>query len=780
MQNQHGGDALRAPSAAPKCKAYCEADISKASCNGRQQQLVFHHPTVHLLYRRSTFLRAAVLLAGALPGLAKAQTAVPEPTAETRRSLVARRTAERIVVDGRLDEVAWQRAPLAADFAQVRQDYAPTTRYASEVRILFDDEFLYVGAFNADTGGLASLRMQDLRRDFESGESDVFGITLGSLGDGRTAFQFQTSPLGSQADVQAFDGGDVANFNWDALWRVRTTRSDSGWTAEFAIPWRSMRYAPGLTRWDLNLVRNTRRALQWSAWSPYPRQFSSWRLSYAGTLDSLAPPRPRANFRVRPYALGQTLRDRTPRAFNGSVGDVGGEVIWAPTANSLLEGTVNTDFAQADVDRQVVNLTRFSVFFPEQRQFFLENADLLSAGGLGGRYVVQPFFTRRIGLSDDGTPIPIVGGARYAYRTGRTTAGAMLMQQNAEGDAGRATFGVVRASQFFGKSTRVGATAALRRDDADTLFNVRSNLVTSVDAITRIGEQVQLNAMLSTSTQDGRTGVAATYFVGRTTPSMYTGILGALVTRAYAPRTGFVSRPNVFLTSPAASVNAQPTWRPRNVVWFKPGVTTYFYQDPSSMRLQEGTVVSSLEVLHTNGATWRPYHELDFQRPDRDVFLFANVRTPAGTHDYQRVGVDAKTDQSARAALSANISTGGFFDGRLDRATLSGRWSPNPYVALRVSYDVNRFSALGDRDSSFVTHLAGPELRVFASPRVQWSAFYQYNTVQQRGTLNARFSWEFTPLSFLYVVYNDRQPVLGGALPTARSLIVKLSWLRQL
>lgn len=731
--------------------------------------------------RRVCALGSALLAAAAFSMSVAAQpAAVPEPTPDTRRSLVARRTTTRIVVDGRLDEAAWQGAAVARDFAQVRQDYAPTTRFPSEVRILFDDEYLYVGAFNADSAGLASLRMQDLRRDFESGESDVFGVTFGSLGDGRTAFQFQTSPLGSQADVQAFDGGDVSNFNWDALWRVRTTRSDTGWVAEFAIPWRSMRYAPGLTRWDLNLVRNTRRALQWSAWSPYPRQFSSWRLTYAGTLDSLAPPPPRANVRVRPYALGQTLRDRTPNAFDGSLGDVGGEVIWAPTASSLLEATVNTDFAQADVDRQVVNLTRFSVFFPEQRQFFLENADLLNAGGITGRYVVQPFFTRRIGLADDGTPIPITGGARYAYRTGRTTAGALLMQQDAPGDAGRATFGVVRGSQFFGKSTRIGATAALRRDAADGPLAASDNVVTAVDAITRLGEQVQINATVSTSTQDGRTGVAATYFVGRTTPGLYTGLLGALVTRDYAPRTGFVSRPNVLLTSPAISANVQPTWRPNHVVWFKPGITTYFYQNPGSLRLQEGIVVTSLEVLHTNGATWKPYHELNYQRPERDVQLFDGVRTPAGTHDYHRVGVDAKTDQSARVAMTANVSTGGFFDGRLDRAALTGRWSPNPYVALRANYEVNRFASLGERDSAFVTHLAGPELRVFASPRVQWSAFYQYNTVQARGTLNARVSWEYAPLSFLYVVYNDRQPIQGGLTPTARSLIVKLSWLGQL
>ena len=708
---------------------------------------------------------------------------VPEPSDSLRRVLVARRTVEPLVIDGHLNEAAWVNAAVAHEFSQVRQAYAPTTRFPSEVRILYDDTYLYVGALNRDSAGLSTLRMQDLRRDFEPGETDVFGVTFGSFGDGRTSVQFQVSPLGSQGDVQAFDGGDVSNFSWDALWRVRTSRSDSGWIAEMAIPWTSLRYQPELKQWSLNFTRNTRRALQWSAWSPFPRQFSSWRLSYAGVLDSVQPPPARTNIRVRPYALGQVLRDGAPGAFNGSLGDVGGEVIWAPTASSLLEATVNTDFAQADVDRQVVNLTRFNVFFPEQRQFFLENSDLLSSGGLRGRFVLQPFFTRRIGLDDQGSPLPIIGGARYVYRAGRTNAGALVMHQDAK-SVGASTFAVVRASRVLGRATRVGSTIAFRNDGvADAALpgaDNKQNVVTSFDATTRVGEQVQLEATVSTSTMDGKTGVAVTYFAGRTSPTLYTGILGALVQRDYAPRTGFVSRPHVLLTSPAVSLTAQPAWRPKTVLWFKPGVTTYFYQDPSSLRLQEGIVSVYTEVLHTNGAQWKPFVEYNQQRPDAALTLFPGVTTPPGTHDYWRAGVDSRSDQSARVAVTVNVSTGGFFDGRLDRAQLAGRWSPNPYVSLRGNYEVNRFQSLGVRDSAFVTHLAGPEVRVFASPRVQWSAFYQYNTAQARGSLNARFAWEFTPLSFVYVVYNDRQAIQNGLAPPARSLIVKLSWLRQL
>lgn len=745
--------------------------------------------------RRCLPLFALTLLGAAPLCTALAQTpAVPEPTEESRKRLVARRTTARLVIDGRLDETDWRLAPVGGDFVQARPDFLPTTRYPSTVRVLYDDEHLYVGAFNRDSAGLSSLRMPDLRRDFEPPENDVFGVTIGPMGDRRTVLQFSTTPLGSQADVQAFDGGDASNFNWDALWRVRTTRADSGWVAEFAIPWRSLRYAPGLTSWDINFVRNTRRVAQWSAWMPYPRQLSSWRISYGGVLDSIKPPPPRTNIRVRPYVLGTNTTDRGVGAFNGRTGDVGGEIIWAPTANSLLEATVNTDFAQADVDRQVVNLTRFNVFLPERRQFFLENADLLNAGGLGsgtiggiggvsGRYFVQPFFTRRIGLGDDGTPQPIDAGVRYAYRSGRTTAGALAMRQAALGSQGATNFGVVRGSGFFGRATRIGATAAVREGDiTDTNGDVlsRRNVVVAMDALTRLGELVQFTGMVSASTEDGRTGFAGTYGITRNTNTSLAGVLGAVVTKEYNPQMGFVSRPDVIMTNPFATWTLQPRWLPSSLVWLRHGPNGVVFNDPQSGTLQESNLTYAGELLFRNGATISPSIEHNLQRPNLAVPLFPSVEIAPGSYDYVRAGVTARSDQSAAVAATLTASTGAFFDGSLSRAEVTTRWSPSPYVSLRASYEVNRLRSLGTRDSSFTTHLAGPELRVFLNPRIQWSAFYQYNTAIERASLNARFSWEFLPLSYLYVVYNDRQAVQGGTSPMARSLIVKLSWLGQL
>ena len=708
---------------------------------------------------------------------------VTVPTAATRRHAVARRATSPIVLDGRLDEAAWAAAVPTGDFVRVRPDYVRGTEFPSVVRVLYDDDNLYVGAFHYDTAGAAGLRMPDLRRDFTPPESDVFGITIGSLGDHRTAFQLQVTPLGSQGDVQAFDGGATFSFSWDAMWRVRTTQSDSGWTAEVAVPWTSLRYAPGVTSWDINFIRNSRRVAQWSAWAPYPRQFSSWRLTYAGVLDSIQPPPPGTNIRTRLYGLSNATRDDAAGAANGTATAFGGEVIWAPTANSLVEATVHTDFAQAEVDRQVVNLTRFSVFFPEQRQFFLENADLLSAGGGANGaafssgsvnpFVVQPFFSRTIGLGADGSPRTIDGGVRYGYRTGRTAAGALLMRQGGGSDA--ADFAVGRVTQFVGRSTRVGALVAWRDDAGD-----RHNLVSAIDALTRIGETTQISGMLTTSTDTGRTGIAATYSVSRNTTSSNIGISGAYVSAEYRPRTGFVSRPDVVMTGPFASVTFQPAWRPASVVWFRPEIFSLFYHDPQTKRLQEGSIALRGEVLSRRGGTLTPFVLRTLQRPDAPIPLLPGVSIAPGTHDAWRVGVDLMTDQSAKVAATVSASTGGFFDGRQEQLALSGRWSPSPYLSLRANYEVNFLGSLGPADTSLVTYLAGPELRLFLNPRLQWSAFYQYNSVIERGSLNSRVSWEFSPLSYLYVVYNDRQPILGGLTPRARSLIVKLSWLRQL
>lgn len=705
-------------------------------------------------------------------------TAPVDPFVAPRPTLQAAPVHGAIVLDGRLDEEAWAAAPATQDFPIVRPDYAPQAAHPTQVRVLYDERALYVGAEMRLPDGRNAIRVRDLRREFDFAENENFTVTIGPLGDRRTAYQFSVTPYGSLRDVQSFDGGDLANENWDALWRARTVVTDTAWYAEIAIPWETMRYVTDSAGWEINFLRNARHALETSAWAPFPRQFSSYRISYAGTLAGITPPPPRPSLRVRPFVLGDAARvaDGPTRA----TASAGGEVIWSPDANTTVDLTVRTDFAQADVDRQVVNLERFSVFFPERRQFFLENSDVLGVRALNSRYTVAPFFSRTIGLAADGRPIPIDAGVRYAYRSAGASLGALAMRQAAFGDAGAANFGVVRGSRFLARSTRLGGLLAVRQDEAGALAGARTNVVTAIDGIGRIGEEIQFNAMLSTSHDEGRTGFAATYFAGRDTPGLYTGVLGAIVTRDYRPRTGFVSRPDVVVTSPAIIGNWQPAWRPKDVVWFRPAVISYLYHTPRDGTLQEGYVQAYVDVLHRSGALWYPYVERHMQRLVADFPVLPGVVIPAGQQEYWRYGWFGRTDQSAAWSASANLSTGGYFDGRRDRIGGHARWAPTPHVAFGVNYDFNALHRVGTADTSLTTHLVAPEVRLATSPRVQFIGFYQYNTSAERGALNVRLSWEFAPLSFVYAVYNDAHAILDGNTPVERSFILKLVWFGQL
>ena len=732
--------------------------------------------------RRVTIVALATGLAThALPAQPAPLTQPPPDSLRPR--LAAARATGPITLDGRLDEPDWLTASVTDLFATVSPDYAPRASMRTRVRVLHDRTHLYIAAELLDSAGRAGVRIRDLRREFTPADNDYFAVILGPLGDRRSAYQFAVTPYGSLRDEQAFDGGDATNENWDALWSARTQRTDSGWVAELAIPWATLRYDANRAEWDINFVRNARRLLETSAWSAFPRQLSAYRLTFAGVLTDLAPPPARANVRVRPYLLGDASRGPSDRALGSPAGTVGGEVIWAPNANSLVELTANTDFAQADVDRQVVNLERFNVFFPERRQFFLENTDVLAPRGNTFRYVVQPFFSRRIGLADDGTPRRLDGGGRYTWRSGRASVGALAIHEGDDQTGGLnggrgSTTALVRGSRYVGTASRVGVFTAVRHDEGGA--GAGTNVVTAVDGLTRIGEQVQLNGMLSTSTEDGHTSVAATYFVGRDTPGLYTGVLGAWVSERYDPRTGFVSRPNVWMTSPAIVGTWQPTWRPKPVVWFRPALVSYVYQTPGSGTLQEGFVQGYVDVLHRSGTLWYPYVERHFQRPSAPVTFLPGVTIAPGQLDYWRTGLFLRTDPSARLSAQVNSSTGSFFDGALTRVTGVARWAPDPRLSMSVDVDVSRLRNIGVRDTALTTTLIAPELRLALNPRLLVTGFYQYNSSIQQGTVNARFSWEFTPLSFLYVVWNDRRAVANGVIPTTESLVVKLVWLRQL
>jgi len=302
----------------------------------------------------------------------------------------ASRTTGMLAVDGRLDDDAWDEAGRIGSFVQVDPEAGAPSRAPTDVRLLWDRTGLFVGAAMTEPVARTATRAEGMRRDFTYETSDVFGVLLDGFGDGRFAMAFMTTPDGVQRDMLVFDGRDEDD-SWNGIWRVRTARMDGGWTVEMFIPWETLRYS-GSEGWRVNFIRETRAIQETSGWSPWHRGVYPWDMAFAGRLEGIAPPPPGINAQIQPYMAGRT--ESTGSALFSdptSTGDAGVDVKWAATPNTVLDLTYNMDFAQAEVDRQVVNLDRFPVFFPERRTFFLESAGLFDTG----LDVISPFYSRR-------------------------------------------------------------------------------------------------------------------------------------------------------------------------------------------------------------------------------------------------------------------------------------------------------------------------------------------------------------------------------------------------
>ncbi|HSR43555.1 MAG TPA: DUF5916 domain-containing protein, partial [Longimicrobiales bacterium] len=419
---------------------------------------------------RSTFSRALglVFLAclASRPLAAQTGEGVPERrdehdrsgypiTVETapRPAASAARVPGRIVLDGVLDEPGWRAAEAITDFIQStpRTGYPATER--TEVRIVYDDANLYVGAelYDSHPDGIVH---QYMDQDFETHDEDVFAISLDTFLDRRNAFLFLINPNGAVKDIQAFDNSRNMNIAWEGVVEVETRIHDGGWTVEMAIPLTTLRFRPDtpVQAWGLQLMRRIRRKAEDSYWAPVDIRTRVHKMSRAGTLTGLRDLQAGRNLTVKPYALaarsaGSALEARD----RGGEMDGGLDLKYGVTPRLTLDLTLRTDFSQVEVDQEQVNLTRFGLFFPEKRDFFMENAGIFTFGDLTERSYrlgastrdFTLFHSRRIGL-DDGRPVPILGGGRLTGRVGEFELGLLNMQTEESGALSPENFTVAR------------------------------------------------------------------------------------------------------------------------------------------------------------------------------------------------------------------------------------------------------------------------------------------------------------------------------------------------
>lgn len=691
-------------------------------------------------------------------------------------------------IDGKLDEPEWNLAEEIILNFQVEPYQGKTANYPSKVKVLYNKDFIYFGFTNPDNVLKNQFRAPNLQRDFAYSAHDLVGIAIDAFNDKRNAMVFQTNAYGSLLDLLSFDDRQY-DADWDGLYRARTVRKDSVWFAEISVPWQTLRFpkSDGKTPqdWGINFFRNRRTANENDVWAAIPRSMTALRMDYAGVLKGIVPPEANStNIRFNPYLLNNYTRQKGTELdnINGFSNKIGGEIKWAIDPKNVLDLTANTDFAQADVDRQVNNITRFSVFFPERRQFFLENASLFSFGltpideVMGGSMIIQPFFSRKVGLDANARSVPIHAGMRYVHRSDKFNYGAIAIQQGQADGVDQTNFGVGRFSANFAKQNRIGFMSTIKQD-LDKSF-----MTHAADAFVRITDVLSFNGMVSTTSNsiNSNTGLAEymqLYYRDNKYNIYWTQ---TYVNRNYDPAVGFVSRSNIISNSQGISRNIRSPKLPKWIRSLDPGLYTEVYHSLTTKKVTEGRILFTPSwVSFQNGGAFGLYSEYAYQNLE-DNFSPLGINIDKGQYSFLRPGIFWNTDQSQKISFNGFYEVGPYFNGSMNYLMGMAKFSPIPQINFGLTWFRNAFKNVGNPVTTKTVDLFQIQNRFALNPRVQLIGFYQMNSNNQLKSLNMRISIEYKPLSFIYIVFN-KSNYLGddATIQKQSSLLSKISYIKQ-
>jgi len=709
--------------------------------------------------------------------LSAGSLAAQAPSAPVARAV---RISAPPVIDGRLDDSAWQGVAPATGFVQHEPFEGRPATERTEVRILYDDEALYVGAWLLDRSP-GQIVVGEVRRDVDLANLDAFIMVLDTYRDRQNAFVFGTSPAGVEYDGQVTREGEGGsgqgttrqtggsggglNLNWDGSWTVRTSRDSAGWYAEFRIPFATLRYRRGEGQvWGLNFTRNIQRVNERSTWTPLPREFSVYRISAFGALEGLEPPAGRVAT-ATPYVLGSVRRDYArPDTDTGL--DIGGDVKLGLSSSMTLDLTANTDFAQVEVDEQQLNLTRFNLFFPEKRPFFLENAGTFSVGTAQS---TELFFSRRIGIGADRREVPLLGGGRLSGNIGGLTIGVLDIQADSREGVPANNFAAVRVVQQLPSRSRLGAIAVSRLNTDST---ADYNLTFGLDGRMGIGRYLLLDGYAAQTETPGRTGPQHAYHVGGTYSGRNWQFSASWreVARDFNPEVGFLSRSNTRF----ASVRIQTFIRMSESSALKELRPHISYRENIGF---DG--LSETRLIHfdshfdfKNGAFFQlPAFNLTREGLRVPFEIAPGVVIPAGTYDNAEWGFEYYTSQNAPVALSGRIDLGGFYSGRRigTGSTLRVRTGKTA-ASLAVSwYDITL------PEGEFTAALVGLKLAYSFTPGIYLQSLAQYSNQSRTVQANLRFGWLSRAGTGLFLVYNDIERTGTGSGPEQRAFLVKFT-----
>jgi hypothetical protein len=688
-------------------------------------------------------------------------------------------------IDGLVSgDQAWSGVIPATGFWQVQPNDGQPATQRTEVFVGYTDDALYVAVVAHDDDP-AGIIVSDSRRDSSLTDTDAFLFVIDGLLDRQNGYVFGTNAAGVEYDGQVTkegasgdfgSGGGAFNLNWDGSWTVQSRINDDGWSAEFEIPFRTLRYGKGdVQDWGINFQRTIRRNNEIAYWAPLERNRNLYRVSRAGTLQGVEPPSQR-NLQFTPYALGQWQRGGNLDGTDSN-SEFGFDLKYGITPSLTLDLTYNTDFAQVEADEQQLNLDRFNLFFPEKRPFFLENAGQFA---VGNGEEVEMFFSRRIGIASDGNSIPVEGGARLSGKIGeRTNVGLLYMGTEAvDGVAPANDFAVLRVNQELANRSSIGAIFVSRDGDGSFLLpsDQDYNRTYAIDGRWGIGEHTLIEAWVAKTETPGLNDRDDAFSVKYDYSSAEWSYNAAYVEvgKDFNPEVGFLARTeyrkgSAFVLRRVRPENLRGLFEIRPHASYRGFWKFDGFQESGYLHLDVHWEFNTSAEIHTGYNFTRAGVISPFE-------IVPGVEVPAGTYDHGELALNYVSNKSKPFSFELRTVVGGQFGGDRVSLTPTLKYRIGETFRSELSLNYNDYDLPYD-GGRFTASLARLRLSYSFTPKIQLQALVQYNDTSDKMGTNIRFSWLGSANSGLYLVYNEVDERGVGGLPTGREFIVKYSYI---
>lgn len=687
------------------------------------------------------------------------------------------------VIDGLFDEAVWSRAAVIDDLRQVVPVAGADPTESTQVLLLRGEDALFIGlkCFDSDPNGVIATQME---RDANLDPDDRIELLLDTFNDGRNAFWFQVGPAGGPGDALIAGDGTSFNKDWDGIWYTASRIGDDGWFAELALPYKTLAFDPNNGSWGFNVRRFIRRRNEEARWSRPDPKYRFFSASQAGTIKGLSGLKQGLGLDVVPFGTStfsweQGVPEDGTEDDTELLGDAGLDMFWRIDPQTRLSLSFNTDFAEAEVDDRQVNLGRFSLFFPERRDFFLDDSNLFEFGNNGrGPRPVRPFFSRTIGLDENREEVPILAAAKFTRRTEDYSVGVLNVQTDDAGELDGTNLFVGRASAFFGDRSDAGVLVTSGNPSGDSdAFTWGADLNLRTASLFGDKNLEWTNYLTGTENEsdaeEGTDGDGLAWLSQLNYPNdeVTARVTYASVGEDYDPQLGFVSREAV------RRLDSRFEYRPRqytDVRNLRYQLSTSWFTDQDGQTETQSLTVIPFGMVFETGDQFNFIAQRNREVLADSFEILDGVEIPQGDYPFWRYGFSADTSEMREVSAEFDIRLGEFYDGHRDDVSLEIQWRPSAKLNFEVGYDRRDLRLAAGEET---VHIGSVRALLVFSPMLSWSNLVQYDNQSENLGLNSRVRWIIEPGRELFAVVNQSWVADSDSFNAGDGqLIFKLFW----